>query len=481
MSGNGNGFDEARRREPELNERQREVLDLLVAGKTNAEIGEALGITLDGAKWNVSEILTKLGLDSREEAADYWRWRNGGVRHLGRALRGVVTGIPLKAALASAGAFTVGVTALTIWLALAGDERAATSTHPESFYLEASAFIGADQINGSKLAPAAPTDPRAENRLTLRWWYLDADHSRREFEVLTPSLDRQTRVEVYDGKERWSYDGARNRYAEDPLPIPRQPMGLPDIIGPVGAGGIDDFVNRFGTPGDVVEWRRTGSSKLLGRSVETIELQLSRTTGSVAPGAPATTTDAPITRLWFDPWTRFVLKYERSGNPGVIVEVTKLEDGAAIPSEKLRFIPPPGAVRAKSVGDPIGRTTSLGDSGDESTVPATGLLTMTYIPNGYRSENVIRTDIGYSFDMVDDGGDRLSIDQRKRVEGLPTTLKTADVVSLPGGVEGYRRTEGVLRTLAFAKGGIAVLMTTTALSFEELERIATGMTAGQPP
>ena len=123
----------------------------------------------------------------------------------------------------------------------------------------------------------------------------------------------------------------------------------------------------------------------------------------------------------------------------------------------------------------------MGDSGDESTVPATGLLTMTYIPNGYRSENVIRTDVGYSFDMVNDGGDRLSIDQRRRPDGVPSTLKTADVVSLPGGVQGYRRTEGELRTLAFAKGGIAVLMTTNTLSFEELERVATGLTVGPPP
>ena len=38
--------------------RQREVLELMSRGKTNTQIGEELGISLDGAKWHVSEILS---------------------------------------------------------------------------------------------------------------------------------------------------------------------------------------------------------------------------------------------------------------------------------------------------------------------------------------------------------------------------------------------------------------------------------------
>jgi DNA-binding CsgD family transcriptional regulator len=41
--------------------RQRQVLDLLAARRTNGEIATALGISLDGAKWHVSEVMTKLG------------------------------------------------------------------------------------------------------------------------------------------------------------------------------------------------------------------------------------------------------------------------------------------------------------------------------------------------------------------------------------------------------------------------------------
>jgi hypothetical protein len=51
------------------------VLDLLARGYTNSRVAEAPGISLDGAKWHVREILDELQVDSREEAAAYWRAR----------------------------------------------------------------------------------------------------------------------------------------------------------------------------------------------------------------------------------------------------------------------------------------------------------------------------------------------------------------------------------------------------------------------
>jgi DNA-binding CsgD family transcriptional regulator len=57
----------------DLTPRQRAVLDLMARGHTTAEIAEALQLSLDGAKWHVREILGKLGVDSREEAADWWK------------------------------------------------------------------------------------------------------------------------------------------------------------------------------------------------------------------------------------------------------------------------------------------------------------------------------------------------------------------------------------------------------------------------
>jgi NarL family two-component system response regulator LiaR len=51
--------------------REREVFELLRLGLTNEEIAERLGISLDGAKYHVSQILSKLGVSSREEAATF--------------------------------------------------------------------------------------------------------------------------------------------------------------------------------------------------------------------------------------------------------------------------------------------------------------------------------------------------------------------------------------------------------------------------
>ena len=54
-----------------LTPRQWEVLELVREGLSNEEIGQELGISKDGAKFHVSEILTKLGVTSRREAAEW--------------------------------------------------------------------------------------------------------------------------------------------------------------------------------------------------------------------------------------------------------------------------------------------------------------------------------------------------------------------------------------------------------------------------
>jgi DNA-binding CsgD family transcriptional regulator len=72
------------RRRPanQLTRREREVLDLIRCGLTNEEIALHLDISTAGAKYHVSEILSKLGVATREQAADLSlekrpRWRAG--------------------------------------------------------------------------------------------------------------------------------------------------------------------------------------------------------------------------------------------------------------------------------------------------------------------------------------------------------------------------------------------------------------------
>src|SRR5687767_5683809 len=50
-----------------LTEREREIAALMSLGRTNGEIAEALGITFATAKWHVSQVLSKLGVERRED------------------------------------------------------------------------------------------------------------------------------------------------------------------------------------------------------------------------------------------------------------------------------------------------------------------------------------------------------------------------------------------------------------------------------
>jgi len=103
-------------------ERQRQVLSLISEGRTNSQIGDALGLSLPGVKWHVSEILAKLQAESREEAAEYWRRYNGVAPRFARVFRSL---LPLGAAKvigAGAAATVLGLTSVVVWVSLADSE-----------------------------------------------------------------------------------------------------------------------------------------------------------------------------------------------------------------------------------------------------------------------------------------------------------------------------------------------------------------------
>lgn len=105
------------RRRLHWSERQKEVLDLIADGCTNAEIGERLGITFATAKWHVSELITELGVDSREDVAAYWRAERGLRGRLRRAV-GAIGGLGLwkvaAGAVVAAGAAGVVVAVIAL-------------------------------------------------------------------------------------------------------------------------------------------------------------------------------------------------------------------------------------------------------------------------------------------------------------------------------------------------------------------------------
>lgn len=91
----------------DLTERQREVARLVADGLTNAEIGERLGISLDGAKYHVSELLTRLNLERREQVGEWVQEQSRGKRRYALALVGMaavlVTAVVVVALVATNG------------------------------------------------------------------------------------------------------------------------------------------------------------------------------------------------------------------------------------------------------------------------------------------------------------------------------------------------------------------------------------------
>ncbi|MGD9933875.1 MAG: LuxR C-terminal-related transcriptional regulator [Dehalococcoidia bacterium] len=123
--------------DPHWTPRQQEVLNLLVRGYTNGEIAEQLGVGLEGAKFHVSEILSKLQVQSREEAAEYWRYRNGLRMRFSRIGGGIFGGADLKWVAAGTAVIAAGAVAALILVGLlggddeepqAGDPGTATAT-----------------------------------------------------------------------------------------------------------------------------------------------------------------------------------------------------------------------------------------------------------------------------------------------------------------------------------------------------------------
>jgi DNA-binding CsgD family transcriptional regulator len=117
----------------ELTPRQREVLSLIAGGKTNPEIAEALGISLDGAKFHVREILGKLEVDSREEAAAWWRAQSSVGSRISSVVRALLPATWLKPAIAGAALGGLALASVVVGLALNGgdeDPAALPACHP---------------------------------------------------------------------------------------------------------------------------------------------------------------------------------------------------------------------------------------------------------------------------------------------------------------------------------------------------------------
>lgn len=116
----------------ELTERQREVLRLIAKGLTNSQIAKSLDLSLDGAKWHVREILTRLGVESREEAAEWWRQHRGSQERMPGWL-----GWPLVAGVGGATALAgIGIVVASVLLANGDENPGAIPVHQQVWSTE---------------------------------------------------------------------------------------------------------------------------------------------------------------------------------------------------------------------------------------------------------------------------------------------------------------------------------------------------------
>ena len=138
-----------------LTPRQEEVMRLLRRGLTNAQIADALGITLDGAKFHVGEIIQKLGASSREEAVELWARR----RRISWPAFSAAAWLRTAGIAAGAAAIIVGV---AVWATLLRDSGADVGSSPEG-------TTGAAAQAGLLACPP-PKTPRTTDVLSIIDW-----------------------------------------------------------------------------------------------------------------------------------------------------------------------------------------------------------------------------------------------------------------------------------------------------------------------
>jgi DNA-binding CsgD family transcriptional regulator len=184
----------------ELTERQEAVVRLIAKGLTNAEIADRLGVTLNGVKWHVREILGKFGVDSREQAVERWREERATGRR-SRAWAGALWGsIPLR----WAGVALAGGAGLTGAVAFAGafSER------------------GGHEDGAALVATATPTptpipDLATNQGLTLRVERVSADDTQTRVEVSLEGRPELGRIFDFESKVGPGPDIARVRLVDD--------------------------------------------------------------------------------------------------------------------------------------------------------------------------------------------------------------------------------------------------------------------------
>lgn len=459
-------FPEARKREHELNHRQREILDLLVAGKTNGEIAGHLGMTLDGAKWNVSEILTKLGLTTREEAAEYWRWRRGLRMRTGSLLRRLASVVPLKWAAGGAAAAAVGV---VVVLAIGAARE--TRELGAAFYLTAHI-----RVTDRSATIGGMDGPGDEETSVLTWWQANRDEARITIERTGIAQNQSTTI-VMDGEYNWIYLANSNTYSRTELPP------LPDEIVNRGAlfgllVGPSPFKTRPELVAQLSEWADPnpldyrGTATVLGLSCERIGFGPARTSSSGGTG------DAEL--CLHEP-SMVVLRYtSRDPVQDIHAELTALDLEPDLDDALFRFEPPEGAVLAEP-GD-TGSSASSSSPGSEVAPPpflSPGNLSEDLRPTGEDREFDANSQLAAHTMRFESPGATLTISQTRDVHGIgarPPAAQTLEINGSEAWMLASTTASGATDvTVVTWRDGIRIVLRAEGLAVDEVVDIAAAL------
>ncbi len=478
-------FESALRQHHTLNDRQEVVLRLIAAGKTNPEIAEKLGMTLDGAKWNVSEILTKLGFASREDAAAYWRWRQQPAGRLSRWARGIFT---LPAAKWVAGGIGAASAAggVVLGLALAGGGDASVAAPSPPFVLEATYTV----IDRSGTVGTGLTEPGETKVSTLRWWYQSNERYRWEIENEGLSF-----LILADGKELWGSDDGLQTYQRSPLPgdgpddvVPYPPMSA--FIGPAPAHSVEELMESLRDGEPDFSFERIATEQMLGRTVTVVQFRPM----SLSSESDGVATSDGFGQLWIDESDMTILRFDaESEGQSFSAVVTRFDAGVRHKASTFRFDPPAGArempAEAAGAGSAGSSSAALGDGmnadGTFSMPVPAGFLRPGYLPSGFRVAGVeaerseSNSEVtGFVITFKPGDGEANSpifaIAELVRPGGLRADEKAGEAVDLRG-TEGYQTANGETLTLTWAERGHVVTITATGLPLAEVLAVAEGL------
>jgi DNA-binding CsgD family transcriptional regulator len=449
-------FDDVRHRERELNSRQREILDLIEKGHTNREIAELLDLSVDGAKWNVSEILSKLGLESREVAAEYWRWRRTSGPAVTRWLRALL-GVPAVKWTAGSVA-VVGVAGMGVLAAMGGGTGPEPVPDPPTheFYVEAAVHYA---------NPEYPAD------YAFRWWHKDADHTRWDYDRTKPAMQTSHRTTIVEGANATTFSPEGTKKLVAPAAPPdgliRRPQDIV-LIGPASYSNLGDLLAELST------WNE-------GSQAATV-VRYEKVTGfntAVIEYAHGT--------MWVEPSEMLIVQHHSDQSR---VTLTKFEkrvidwDEVALPAAVAAmpvptpFVFTPGQPRfplpqlmdaLKPAYIPVAVSDGLGiGSGGadcEEAVP------MCYSEMIYLSEAQMRTNQGLPGTPLRNG-QYLRIEQRLGLAEMPAALMTGTPTPMRG-VTGYLDVSGPSPSLAWQEpDGRIVRIEGSQLPVNEVLKVA---------